>query len=212
MSISSHIVKRQALQERWPVASNRVVKRLIVDADIEAQRIIIEAREQAAQITERAEAQTRSLRATSYREAREAALLELNQVLLDARERRDRAITEAERDIVQLSVKIAEKIIGHEIERDTRTLADIVSTALRHVRQQEILIVRVSPDDTNVVQTFRNQLDPQGRARFFDIVADPRVTHGGCIIESDSGAVDAQLATQLRVLEQALLERSGEET
>ena len=48
-------------------------------------------------------------------------------------------------------------------------------------------------------------MDPAGRVRFLDIVADPKVNLGGCIIESESGAVDARLETQLRVLERAML-------
>jgi type III secretion protein L len=38
-----------------------------------------------------------------------------------------------------------------------------------------------------------------------DIVPDPKVASGGCIIESEVGTVDARLETQLRALEKALL-------
>ncbi len=109
--------------------------------------------------------------------------------------------------MLRLAVKLAEKIIGREIERDDAALADIVSAALRHARQQESLTVRVNPADLPRVQAHRERLDPSGRARFIDLVADPRVGHGGCVIEGESGTVDARLDTQLRVLERALLAR-----
>nr|MDQ3806425.1 FliH/SctL family protein [Acidobacteriota bacterium] len=71
------------------------------------------------------------------------------------------------------------------------------------------LTVRVNPADLPAVEAHRARLDPAGRARFLDLVADPRVGPGGCVIESESGTVDAQLQTQLRVLERALLARAA---
>ena len=111
--------------------------------------------------------------------------------------------------MLRLAVKLAEKIIGREIERRDETLAEIVAAALRHARQQETLTVRVNPADLAAVEAHRDRLNPSSRTRFLDIMADPRVRRGGCLIESEAGTVDAQLDTQLRVLEQALLARAA---
>lgn len=184
-----------------------VVKRAVVDARAEARRILADAERAAEETRGRAERAAEELREAAYQEGLESALAELNQVLLEAHERRDAALAGAERDVLRLAVKLAEKIIGREIERDDSTLADIVSAALRHARQQEALTVRVNPADLPRVQAHRDRLDPSGRARFIDLVADPRVGHGGCVIEGESGTVDARLDTQLRVLERALLAR-----
>jgi type III secretion protein L len=194
-----------------PLSTRRgsVVKRVVVDARAEARRILAEAVRDADGLRECAEREARELREAAYEEGRETALSELNQILLEAHGRRDAALAGAERDVLRLAVKLAEKIIGREIERDDATLADIVSAALRHARQQESLTVRVNPADLPRVQAHRDRLDPSGRARFIDLVADPRVGHGGCIIEGESGTVDARLDTQLRVLERALLARAA---
>ena len=184
-----------------------VVKRAVVDARAEARRILADAAREAEETRGRAEREARELREAAYQEGHEEALAEMNQALLEAHERRDTALAGAERDVLRLAVKLAEKIIGREIERDDAALADIVSTALRHARQQESLTVRVNPADLPRVQAHRDRLDPSGRARFIDLVADPRVGTGGCVIEGESGTVDARLDTQLRVLERALLAR-----
>jgi type III secretion protein L len=186
-----------------------VVKRAVVDARAEARRILADAAREADELRERAEREAHELREAAYQEGLESALAELNQILLDAHERRDAALNGAERDVLRLAVKLAEKIIGREIERDDAALADIVSAALHHARQQESLTVRVNPADLPRVQAHRDRLDPSGRARFIDLVADPRVGHGGCVIEGESGTVDARLDTQLRVLERALLARAA---
>jgi type III secretion protein L len=186
-----------------------VVKRAVAEARAEARRILADANREAEELRERAAREARELREAAYEEGREAALSELNFILLEAHERRDAALSGAERDVLRLAVKLAEKIIGREVGRDDAALADIVSAALRHARQQESLTVRVNPADLPRVQAHRERLDPSGRARFIDLVADPRVGHGGCVIEGESGTVDARLDTQLRVLERALLARAA---
>ncbi|HEX5706220.1 MAG TPA: type III secretion system stator protein SctL [Pyrinomonadaceae bacterium] len=208
MSENGNVIKKSALAREKTGETRGVVKRPVVEARAEGRRILAEAEDAARELRETAETVARELREAAYEEGREAALLEFNQLLLDARERRDTALQSAERDLLRLAVKLAEKIIGREVERDSGALADIVSTALRHARQNESLTVRVNPSDMPSVEAHRARLDPAGRARFLDLVSDPRVLPGGCIIESESGTVDAQLDTQLRVLERALLSRA----
>lgn len=208
-----NIVKQTAAKGLEPSSQHAprrgaVVKRAVVDARTEARRILAEAAQHAEELRARAELEARELREAAYVEGREEALSELNQLLLEAHERREAAFAEAERDVLRLAVKLAEKIIGREIERDDAALADLVAAALRHARQQEALTIRVNPADLPRVLAHRDRLDPSGRARFLDLVPDPRVGHGGCIIEGESGTVDARLDTQLRVLERALLARA----
>jgi type III secretion protein L len=204
----SNVIKRSP-QEQPPLASRGIIKRPVIEAHAQAQRILAQAEERAEAIRLSAEESALELREAAYREGLEASLLELNQHLLDARERRDTALADVEQDVLRLAVKLAEKIIGHEVEQDPKTLADIVATALRNARQHELLTVRINPADLPIVQAHRERLDPLARARFLDLVPDPRVSHGGCIVESESGTIDAQLSTQLAVLERALLARAA---
>lgn len=204
------VIKREA---SWSDGENRpVIKRVIVEARAEAQRIVAEATREAERLHQAALAEAERIRETARREAQEEALAELYESLVVARERRETAIAQAEHDLLRLAVRIAEKIIGRELKTDPATVADIVANALRHARQQEMLTVRVNPGDAALVQQERARIDPMGRARFLDIVSDPRVAPGGCVIETESGTIDARLETQLRALERALLVRAvGEE-
>jgi type III secretion protein L len=133
---------------------------------------------------------------------------EWNGLLLEAREQRDQALADVERDLLRLSVKIAEKIIGREIKNNREAIVDIVANALRQARRNEMITMRVNPADLPIIEAHRQRLDRAGREHFLDIVSDPRISAGGCVIESESGAIDAQLETQLRVLERALLTRA----
>ena len=205
---ATNIIKADGSNQRLFPAGG-VIKRPLIDAHTEARRILEEARAEAASTREQAETSARELREAAYREGLEAALLEINQHVLAARELRETALAEVERDVLRLSVKLAEKIIGHEIERDSATIADIVSNALKHARRDEMLTIRVNSADLASIEEHRERLDPTGRARLFDILPDPRIARGGCLIESESGTINAQLDVQLRVLERALLARAA---
>jgi type III secretion protein L len=208
---TGNIIKRPATKDGRRKTGGVVVKRAVVEAREQARQIIADAEAQAAAMLSSAEATARELREAAYHEGIEAALAELNEHLLAAREERHVALEEVERDVLRLVVKLAEKVIGREIDSNEATLADIVGTALRHARQHEMLTVRINPVDLPHVQAHSERLDPAGRARFLDLVADPRVAHGGCIIESASGTINAQLDVQLKVLERALLARASGE-
>jgi flagellar biosynthesis/type III secretory pathway protein FliH len=183
--------------------AGRVTKRQIVEAREEAKRLLTRAEQEATAILQTAEATARQMREDAYREGYETALTEWHALLLAARERRDQALVTAEQDLLRLAVKIAAKIVGREIKRERTTIVDIVANALRQARGNEMVTVRVNPADI--------RLERAGREHFLDIVADPHVGAGGCIIESESGAIDAQLETQFRVLERALLSRKSNE-
>ena len=192
--------------------NRKVLKNQIVSAQAEAARIVEEAEKFAAGVRFRAQEEAEEIRAEAYREGVEKAVAEFEENLFEVREIRDRIWRETEQDLLRLAVRLTEKILGREMKTDKKTVADIVSTALQNARQQEKLTVRVNPADLPVVEKETENLTRTGRTRFIDFVADPRVTEGGCLIESEVGTIDARLETQLRVLERALLSQSeGEE-
>ncbi|MCU0239318.1 MAG: FliH/SctL family protein, partial [Pyrinomonadaceae bacterium] len=125
--------------------------------------------------------------------------------LLESREIREKTFVETEQDILRLSIKLAEKIIGQEIKSDKKVIAELVSNALRNTKRQDKITVRVNPNDFTTVQEHFAMLSQSSRSTYVDIVPDPRVSNSGCIIESEVGTVDARLETQLRALEKALL-------
>lgn len=195
-----------------PTPNRKVLKNQIIFAREEAARILEEAEEFAAEIRLEAKEDAENLRAEAYRSGVEKAVTEFEQNLLEIREIRERVWRETEQDLLRLSIRLTEKILGRELKSDKKAVADIVAAALQNARQQEKLTVRVNPADLPVVEKEIENLTRTGRVRFMDFVADPRVSEGGCLIESEVGTIDARLETQLRVLERALLSQSeGEE-
>ncbi len=185
----------------------KVVKNQIVSAQREAARILEEAEDFAAEIRREAESAAEILRAEAFREGTENALTEFERNLIESREIREKVWRETEKDLLRLAVRLAERIVGREIEKDDKTIVEIISTALQNARQQEKLTVRVNPKDLPTIEKQTERFS-SGRIQFIDFVADPRVASSGCLIESEVGSIDARLETQLRVLERALLSQS----
>lgn len=207
---TKNIIKAYGNTEDLPVRRN-VIKNQILLAQKKAKQIIEEAEEYAAGVREFAEIESKNKLKEAFEQGTEEALLEFEQNLLQAKEIRDRILRETEKDVLKLSVRLAEKIVGQELETDKETIKNIVSTALQNARQKERITIRVNPSDLQTVQNNGEQFKSTAQSKFIDFVADPRVEKGGCLIESEVGTVDARLETQFRVLERALLAQADGE-
>ena len=187
------------------VFSGRLLKNQILKAEEAARKITLAANQQADNLVAVAVAEAVEIRRSAYESGREESIQELLENVLAAKETRISALHEIEQDVLKLSLKIAERIIGREIEKDETVRGEIILTALRQARQQEMMTVRVNAADLPLIEKMREKIDAFGRARYLDFVADQAVKEGGCLIESASGTIDARLETQLRVFEKALL-------
>lgn len=188
-----------------------VVKNQTIAAKIEAEEIVAEARRTANDILQKAVNQAEKLRENAYREGVEKSLAEFEKHLLDVREIRSNVMTEVERDLLSLSVRIAEKILGGELASSKKTVLGIVAAALTNARQREKVTVLVNPSDLDAVAAESERFSTDMKIRFLDFVSDPSIPAGGCIIETEVGKIDALLETQFKAIELALLDRSESE-
>lgn len=140
------------------------------------------------------------------REARE--LLERLQALVeDALRRREQALREAEADIVELALAVAEKVVHRQVEEGPEVTRAVLHSLLAleglaasagrvevHVNPQELEWLARGPADA---------LRPDGPVHI-EWVPDPGVSPGGCVVESDLGIIDASLETRLSAVREAL--------
>lgn len=194
-------------QRNASIVFGSLIKNQIINAEERAAQILKEAYENASDLISIAETESENIRREAYQTGRDEAESELIDNLLAIKEIRLQALQEVEQDVLKLSIKLAEKIIGREVQQDETVRGEIVLNALRQARQQEMLTVRVNANDLPLVEQMRERLDSFGRAKYIDFIADQSVREGGCIIESQSGTIDARLETQLRILENSLLAR-----
>jgi type III secretion protein L len=193
------------LEAEAGVAPN-VLKKDVYEAGVDAGRIIDSARREAQSILDEAERRRDAEIEAARQEGYEAGLAHWNEALLAAQAARDSLQAEYETELVKLAVQIARKIIGEELRTHPEAVVGIVRESLRSVRHERSLTIQVNPKDLAEVQPRLDRLqEAAGPGRHMQVVPDPAVSPGGCIVESDVGIIDARLETQLKCLEEILL-------
>jgi len=208
------IIKRANQKNAVSTVFRSLIKHQTLQAETDAHAILQAARQRAEESITAAEMQVEAIRREAYRAGRDEAEKELLENLLEIKEKRAQVLRTVEEDVLKLAVKLAEKIIGREVrDGDGEARGEIVVNALRAARQQEMMTVRVNVNDLPLLERMRDEKSNAfGRGQYIDFVADQSVKTGGCIVESESGTIDARVETQLRILESALLARVSSET
>ena len=133
----------------------------------------------------------------------------LRGILKEISAERDRLIRDAESTVLRLALAVARKIVRAEIRQHPDLILNIVREAIKHVSDRSGLVVRVHPDDGRNVEGFRDQLlSSLNGIQTLEIEQDSQVAPGGCIVETNTGIIDAQLDVQLEELERALLDEN----
>jgi flagellar assembly protein FliH len=116
----------------------------------------------------------------------------------------------AERTSIELAVAIAELILKRELATDREAVIRQIHEALKRVLGVERIKLRVNPEDEQLVRDRRSEILAESDSiREMVIEPDEAISRGGCIVESESGNVDALVSTQLHKIEEALLEECG---
>lgn len=116
---------------------------------------------------------------------------------------KDRLRREAERDVVQLAVEIARRVLQREIAADGEALLGLVRAALQRVDAREIHRVRVHPVHAAALEAALREI---GTPQRVELQADATLEPGGLLFETSRGSYDVSLATQLREIERGFVE------
>ncbi|MFI3257524.1 MAG: flagellar assembly protein FliH [Spirochaetales bacterium] len=116
-------------------------------------------------------------------------------------------LEETEQQIVELVLLISRKVVKIISENQRNVVMSNVVQALRKMKGRGDVVIRVNLADvqltTEHIKDFMNAVES---VKNITVVEDSTVEKGGCIIETDFGAIDARISTQLNELEQKILE------
>ena len=141
-------------------------------------------------------------RADGYRDGVASARAELAEALAlvqraarEAKAIRDALLNGAEREMIELVIEAIGRILGEHVATDPDLVVHTVRRALDHAGSQNVLRLRVHTDD---LQTLTASVGEQyGASPPFEVLGDNSVSVGGCVIDTDSGEIDARLDVQL---------------
>jgi len=129
-----------------------------------------------------------------------------NQNILLATEQETKAMMlAAEKQIVDIALAVARKILAHEITENPAVVLPLVKAALQKVSDQEEIVIRVSHEDFEALLLAKQELQTMvGGENSLAITVDRTIERGNCIIDTSYGTVDARVDTQLETIRKAL--------
>lgn len=198
------IIKQDRISKITTLKVKKIDKE-VFSAHQRSKEIIHQAESQAEEIKKEAIEEKQKAIKEGYEKGYQEGLAQASEIILLAKQQRDKLITNLEPQLVKLSIKIAEKIIDREIKLDEWTVINIVNQALQPIKDQQKITIFVNPEDLKKLEIKKNSiLSILSKAKDIEIRANDEIKLGGCIIETEAGKIDAQLQTQLKTIEKAL--------
>lgn len=137
----------------------------------------------------------------------EATLQRLAATIEEISSLRGGLMRRSEREMVRLSVAIAERVLHREVQIDREVLLAMARSAVDRLGQQVVATVHLNPADAAVIAARRGP-DAAGTVQ---VVEDANVPRGGCLVRSSAGHVNASIEAQVRELARALLGEHADE-
>lgn len=111
---------------------------------------------------------------------------------------------DAQKSIVPIALKAAQKIVSEQIRLHPETIVSIVKNALSSVSQHKKFRILVSKVDKDALEAGKPELEkvlPQ--LEVLEIEARSDIAQGSCRIETDKGVINADMDRQWKALEEA---------
>ncbi len=111
---------------------------------------------------------------------------------------------ELQQQILPLALKAAKKIVGQALEVNPETIVDIVMQTLSPITQNQRYTIYVNKTDKDVLEANKPKIKQiLEHVQTLTIQERADVAPGGCIIETESGIINASIENQWRALEAA---------
>jgi flagellar assembly protein FliH len=128
--------------------------------------------------------------------ARALERLDLGVTLL--RSQGERLAEQARSDALELAFMIARKIMEREIHSDPVALLSLIRSAITRAGEANQITLRLNASDADALRIAGHDLTTTTFSLAkVSVVADPNLSPGDCIVETNLGTVDGRLSTRL---------------
>jgi flagellar assembly protein FliH len=192
------------------------------NAEEENQKILENAQLEAAKLRDETEKQIEDFKNDAYSKGYEAGREEgfksgsaeverlidrIHTVLNKSIEKRVDIIDEAESQLIDLVLQISRKVIKVVSENQKNVVINNVVQALRKMKSRGDVAIKVNLADLEITtEHTKDFLRMVENVKSITILEDSSVDKGGCIIETDFGQIDARISSQLKEIEEKILD------
>ena len=218
------IIKRHAQQESPSGPAVRGVAFDFQDLAGHADEYVASVRSEAAKIIQQAHTEAAKIRLQAEQAGRQAAEAAIEKLLTEKVAARMQTIRPALDNIVaqladargawldhwdraslELAARMAERLVRGQLGQRPEITLTWVREALELASGSSQITVRLNPDDhQNLGPQVDELAQAMGQLDQTRLVADPAISPGGCVVETQYGTIDQQVETQLARLVQDL--------
>jgi len=112
----------------------------------------------------------------------------------------------AHRDLLELAVTMARRIVRREVESPEGVIRDVLRAAIDRIENQHGLKIEIHPKDRLAAEEYLSEIYGKVSAQdSIEIVEKTDLERGGCIVRAVCGTVDQSIETQFSLIEERLL-------
>ena len=171
---------------------------------MDANEILRRAKKDAEQYKKQIEEECEELKKIAHDEGYAQGLSLFNEHLLHFDKQLRLIRHDLQKQILPLALKAAKKIVGEQLELKPETIVEIVLQILAPIAQNHRINIFVNKADKEILEAekpkIKNLLD---QVQVLTIQERNDIAPGGCIIETESGIINATIENQWRSLELA---------
>lgn len=172
---------------------------------LSADELIEEAKKEAEAFRRKVEKEGADLKEKEAKKGFEEGLSKWTHQVAELESKQRTLRDEMQKQIVELVLECGKKILGRELKTAPESIIDIVSQALRPVATHKHATIFVAKEDAALLEKNKKQLhDELDQTETLAIAVRSDIEPGGCVIETESGIINAQLDVLWESLELAL--------
>lgn len=156
------------------------------------------------ELQKKTELKCKELKAKAREVGFQEGLVQFNKHVVALEEKKRQLYHEMQRLIIPLALKAAKKIVAQELKLHPDSIVDIVKQTLKPVLQNHRIKIFVNKEDKNILESHKDSIKSiLEQVETFSLEDRPDIEQGGCIIETESGIINATLDNQWKALEAA---------
>lgn len=188
-----------------PPRRAQVVNAEEFEAKTTARDIIAKAHEEADRIKSEAIRYKEEVAAKARDEAQADVQARATEELARAKLQAGQIVADSQKDVLELALMCANKILGRDLERQPELVLEIVANCTEAARSAKAMVIKVNPEDGKRIRASMPRLmELIGRSLDISVRDDSDVERGGCIIRTEYGTIDGQIRTQIDMLRNLL--------
>ena len=171
---------------------------------VEAKDVLTKAHEDAKTYRSEVEKECELLKQKAQEDGFQEGLAKFNDHILLFEKHLSKIQHEMQKAVIPLALKAAKKIVSKELELHPETVVDIVSETLSSVKQSHNIKIFVNKQDLETLEAHKPKLkEIFEHLQSLSIQERSDVAPGGCIIETESGIINASIENQWKAIERA---------